>query len=97
MNNACGKDVLLESVNIFWVSKRCVVVGGWSINILRHLSHKQTNEREEFLNVQSSVLSKFGVEIPKPKEADFTRYSTGSTLCYRYRFLLCMYTFALIF
>lgn len=69
MNNACGKDVLLESVNIFWVSKRCVVVGGvWSINILRHLSHKQTNEREEFLNVQSSVLSKFGVEIPQEKK-----------------------------
>ena len=97
MNNACGKDVLLESVNIFWVSKQCVVVGGWSINILRHLSHKQTNEREEFLNVQSSVLSKFGVEDSAGKEADFTRYSTGSTKSYRYRFLLCMYTFALIF
>ena len=70
MSNACGKDVLLESVNIFWVSKRCVVVGGvWSINILRHLSHKQTNEREEFLNVQSSVLSKFGVEDSEAKRS----------------------------
>ena len=56
-----------------------------------------TNKRKRILNVQSSVLSKFGVEIPKPKEADFTRYSTGSTKSYRYRFLLCMYTFALIF
>ena len=57
----------------------------------------QTNKRKRILNVQSSVLSKFGVEIPQPKEADFTRYSTGSTKSYRYRFLLCMYTFALIF
>jgi len=46
VNNACGKDVLLESVNIFWVSKRCVVVGGgvlifwgtWATN-------KQTKEK----------------------------------------------------
>lgn len=46
----------------------CCCCGGWSINILRHLSHKQTNEREEFLNVQSSALSKFGVEIPQEKK-----------------------------
>lgn len=76
----------------------CVVVGGaWSINILRHLSHKQTNEREEFLNVQSFVLKQIWRRDSAGKEADFTRYSTGSTKSYRYRFLLCMYTFALIF
>ena len=33
VNNACGKDVLLESVNIFWVSKRCVVVVGGGVLI----------------------------------------------------------------
>ena len=72
----------------------CCVLG---VEYYSEAPEPQTNKRKRILNVQSSVLSKFGVEDSAGKEADFTRYSTGSTKSYRYRFLLCMYTFALIF
>ena len=67
MINACGKDVLLESVNIFLGEQAvCCVLG---VEYYSEAPEPQTNKRKRILNVQSSVLSKFGVEDSEAKRS----------------------------